>query len=359
MVIITHATSATKTSATGSKNPFRSIVFTVFAQDKGDPTPLNWEVLRKKLCYFAYGAEICPTTGRPHHQGFAYARTAMRFGAWVELLNHIEENSYIDFQEMKGSFASNQAYCSKEGKLIEFGERPKQGKRTDLIEVKRLLDEGKRPMEIADEYEEHFSTVMKFSKGMSEYSDYKRRKLLQNDRSQPEVYIRWGPPGTGKTRWVDDNYGTNWSRVPDNKGQWFDHCDSDVVLFDDVKINEVPPIGKILQLTDRYPIQVAKKGGFITWKPRVIVFTSNYPPEQWWNLSYNDKNYQAFMRRVTKIEEVVYKKPEDHGDQTKENLDQAQDLSREESEDDLQESDGSSQASGPASYCSYSGNEEL
>jgi hypothetical protein len=39
-------------------------------------------------------------------------------------------------------------------------------------------------------------------------------------------------------------------------------------LFDDVKINEILPIGKILQLTDWYPIQVPKKGGFITWKPK-------------------------------------------------------------------------------------------
>jgi hypothetical protein len=144
---------------------------------------------------------------------------------------------------------------------------------------------------------------------MNEYSDYKRRKLLQNDRNIPEVYIRWGPPGSGKTRWLDDHYGSDWSRAPDNSGHWFDNCDCDVVLFDDVKINEIPPIGKILQLTDRYPIQVAKKGGFITWKPRVIVFTSNHPPDQWWNLSANDKNYVAFLRRVTKIDEVVYKEP--------------------------------------------------
>jgi len=56
----------------------------------------------------------------------------MRFGGWKELFPtaHIEK--------MKGNFAQNEKYCSKEGKLIEFGERPKQGKRTDLIEVKKI-----------------------------------------------------------------------------------------------------------------------------------------------------------------------------------------------------------------------------
>ena len=74
---------------------------------------------------------------------------------------------------------------------------------------------------------------------------------------------------------MDDNYGTRgWYRAPDNTGKWFDHCDRDVILFDDVKANEVPPIAQVLGLTDRYLVQVPIKGGFITWKPRVIVFTS-------------------------------------------------------------------------------------
>lgn len=348
MASITHATSETRTSETGS-GTFRSACIT---EHQNEP---QWEDLSDQLRYLAYAEETCPTTQKKHFQAFAYAKAPMRFGGWKELFPtaHIEK--------MKGNFAQNEKYCSKEGKLIEFGERLTQGKRSDLIQVKKLIDEGKRPMEIADEYDEHIGTIFKHEKCWNKLFQYKRQKKIQNDRTKPEVYIRWGDPGTGKTRWLDDNFGFDgWRFAPDNKGDWFDFCDErDVICFDDVKINEIPPIGKILKLTHEYPIQVAIKGGFITWKPRVIVFTSNYPPEQWWNVRPDDKNYVAFMRRVTKCEQVVYKKPEDHGDQTKENLDQAQDLSWEEEEDDLQESDGSSQASGPASYCSYSGNEEL
>ena len=41
----------------------------------------------------------------------------MLFGGWKELFPtaHIEK--------MKGNFAQNEKYCSKEGKLIEFGDR--------------------------------------------------------------------------------------------------------------------------------------------------------------------------------------------------------------------------------------------
>ena len=40
----------------------------------------------------------------------------------------------------------SEKYCSKEGKLIEFGQRPRQGEKTDLQELKTQLDAGKRPL---------------------------------------------------------------------------------------------------------------------------------------------------------------------------------------------------------------------
>ena len=79
---------------------------------------------------------------------------------------------------------------------------------------------------------------------------------------------------------------------------------NDVILFDDVEIHVIPPTSLFKRLTDRYPIQVPIKGGFITWKPRVIVFTSNSHPKQWWtNLS--DFDLGSIERRITKLEVVV------------------------------------------------------
>jgi len=34
-----------------------------------------------------------------------------------------------------------------------------------------------------------------------------RFKNLRVNRDVPEVYIRVGPPGAGKTRWLDEKYG--------------------------------------------------------------------------------------------------------------------------------------------------------
>ena len=40
---------------------------------------------------------------------------------------------------------------------------------------------------------------------------------------------------------MDDTYGIgNWVTTPWNNGHWFDGCDHDVILFDDVEANAIP-----------------------------------------------------------------------------------------------------------------------
>jgi hypothetical protein len=125
--------------------------------------------------------------------------------------------------------------------LIEHGTLPKQGERSDLNELKVLLDAGRQPLEIADNVPGMFAVVARTERFAENYSQYKRQKLVEHERGLPEVYIRWGPPGSGKTRWMDDTYGIgNWVTAPCNNGYWFDGCDHDVVLFDDVEAGAIP-----------------------------------------------------------------------------------------------------------------------
>ena len=112
---------------------------------------------------------------------------------------------------MRSDFEHNEKYCSKEGQLIDHGVRPRQGERSDLNELKVQLDAGRKPMEITDEVEGMFGVVARTDRFSDNYFEYKRRKTLIHDRTVPEVYIRWGPPGSRKTRWMDDTYGAgNW-----------------------------------------------------------------------------------------------------------------------------------------------------
>jgi hypothetical protein len=183
-------------------------------------------------------------------------------------------------------------------------------------DVKRRLDEGEHHLDIAQD-PECFNTVRQSSRFFSEYSQHVRHKRLCLDRTPPKVYIRYGTTGTGKTCWLDEQFGlTGWVFAPSNTGQWFDGCDSDVVLFDDIEASSFLSVSQFLKLTDKYPQRVPIKGGFITWKPKVIVFTSNLPWESFF-IGVDPAHHAAVQRRVYQIArvyknrtEIEYQKPD-------------------------------------------------
>lgn len=271
---------------------FRNMTMTIWEPSTRTP---EWDVIKCKIRYFAYALEHSEE-GKEHHQAFAQAWKPMRLSQWRKFFPNIR------LDPMRGTFRESRAYCSKEGRLIEFGEKPNEnGVKSVLVNFKRKLDEGDSVLAVAEQ-EDYFPTYLQYRNGLHEYSRYIRQKKLQENRDVPDVYVRLGPPGTGKTRWLDDTFGLDgWRRAPDNKGQWFDGCDErDVILFDDVEAGQVPSLSLFKQLTDRYPFKVPIKGGFITWKPRVIVFTSNSPPSEWWpNMSTFDK--EAVERRIKEV----------------------------------------------------------
>ena len=136
----------------------------------------------------------------------------MRLTGWKKLFPtaHIEV--------MRGSFTDNEKYCSKEGVLVEYGEKPFQGCRRDLISMKRKLDEGICPMELAED-DEYFSVVAKHDRFAEKYYDYKRAKVYKTDRTLPNVIVLIGPTGCGKTSYLDEKFGAgNWTKLPAPNG---------------------------------------------------------------------------------------------------------------------------------------------
>lgn len=271
---------------------FRNAVLTIYTFLEFDST--DFEKIKDKIRYFAYGRETCPKTGRPHLQAFAQSWKPMRPSGWSNLFPRIH------IEPMRGRFRENDAYCSKESRLQEFGEKPNEnGVKTTLISYKRKIDQGEKTEEVA-ESEDYFPTYIQYRNGLRAYEHHMTGKRMKGNHDLPEVYIRYGAAGTGKSRHVYDSYPDVYT-MPDNTAKWFGSYNGQpTVLFDDVEINDIPTIGWFKRITDRYPIEVPIKGGFTWWKPKRIYFTSNSHWTVWWkNLSEQDQ--AAIKRRLTSI----------------------------------------------------------
>lgn len=272
-----------------------------------------------RVRFIAMGEEVCPETGTLHYQtyisGYQNKKPSLK-----QLIKWFGTGH--NFEVMRGTFQQNETYCSKQGTLHKFGDEPRQGERHDLIGFKRKLDSGLQPLEVAEE-EGHFGAYAKYHAGFDKYAHHVRGKKMKTDREVPKVYIRVGEAGTGKTRWLDEQFGLDgWARMPNPTGSWWITpavSAADTVLFDDVGPSKIPKVEEFLEWTDRYPVEFNSKGGFLWWKPKNIVFTSNVHPTQWWP-KISDAHKAAVERRIFQVV-YVYK---DQPDQVYNNGDQSQ-----------------------------------
>lgn len=292
-----------------------------------DFTAVRSAVLNGHCRYVVFCHENHQREGHTYHlQLFASAFKKLSLAAWHKVLGTrfstgprpSPDNIPAAIQYCKGFQDGERKEGS--GEVEEFGSY-EGGKRNDLLAVKRLLDEGHNAMDIAED-PEHFTTVSRCHRFFKEYSNHiKRRKVVQS-RTMPKVYIRYGAPGTGKSKWVDDEFGVgNWYGMRAGaSGQYKylgDHHDERVLVYNDVKNGKIPSLGDFLELTDRYPIEYEYKGGFKWFKPEAIVLTSNDPWDCWWD-GVSSTDLAAIKRRIFRIERVYtdrtvveYQRPED------------------------------------------------
>lgn len=224
--------------------------------------------------------------------------STLHFQGYLETQNKTSLSSMKTFlrrahwEKAGGSPQEAADYCKKDGDFQEKGTLSKgRGFRSDLAEVKNMIDQGCSIEQVADQ---HFGLFVQYRKGFQAYAALK---------SEPRtwktiVIVLWGDTGTGKTRFCHSQVGdrTLWTN---GDFKWFDgYIGQDIVLLDDYRGEY--PIQMFLKLTDRYPMRVPVKGGFTNWAPKKIYITSNCAPETWYK-DIGSRTRDAFMRRLTKV----------------------------------------------------------
>lgn len=297
---------ATRQACDKENATFRLIWFTNFWMDR--------DMSEIKVTYLAYGNETCPTTGKPHMQGFAYNATAQRASWWNKKMNPKEwkddESKYVKWGRCNGNLLQNETYCSKQGSLIEFGQKPMgNGQKRSLAELCDVVAdaaENSIPLcEIVTQPEAR-ATYVQYHNGIDKiYRHTVNAKLRKIDRTfAPEVIYVFGPTGTGKSRYVHEKELELYKIPVSDKYKWKDgYYGQEAVLYDNVTPDNINPTDLLIEI-DRYGgVQVPVKGGFSLWRPKRIYFTSVYSIEHFANAAKFSIPGE-FIRRVTQVVDI-------------------------------------------------------
>jgi len=261
--------------------------------------------------YLVYAPEICPSSGKKHYQCYVYYKSPRYLDAmWKKFpmayckpaAGSAEENkSYI-----KGP------YTNKEGKskpfnpdAVEMGTIPNQGKRNDLEAFAEAITEGKRGRELTHEHLAIRAKYPRLEQILVQEDD--EEKCIEQFKAgmRPEVHVRWGKAGTGKSRYIYDNYDAMdvyALNIGDGsaKSVWWDgYRGQKVILIEDFAGGEMP-WKYLLRLLDRYPFRMQVKGSYCYRRCEKIYITANDKPEHW----YPHEAFEPLQRRIDSVTHV-------------------------------------------------------
>jgi len=237
------------------------------------PPDAKEQLVSLNASYVCYSHEEAPTTGTLHLQGYICFPNARYLSAVKKL---VKPNWWIDVS--KGDLNQNQDYVSKVAEMIVIGKPPKSKAQVGADEAKRwkLVKEaavaGRLDDIPEDIYVRYYSTL----------------KKIAADHTPPPATLDtlenkwlWGPSGCGKSKLAREMYPDAY--IKDPKEKWWDgYVDQEAVIIDDFDKFDVAQSGNMKRWVDHYPFPAQFKGSTKLIRPKFVIVTSNYAPEEIW-----------------------------------------------------------------------------
>lgn len=242
--------------------------------------------------------------GTKHYQGYAEFAKVQRPSSLAKITAPHKPH----WEKRQGTRDQAREYARKEDTRVaiegrdsgpwEGGEKPwskkvgNQGERKDLNKIALMVKEGATDQQV---FEEHPGLTMKY------LNHIQKVRFIFKPRRQEElqVVLLYGTPGTGKTHAFWNKFPNGWG-VPVGKDLWFTgYAGEPEVLIDDFAGN----IGltQLLQILDKYPVQLSTKGYHCWWCPNVVCITTNCHPCNWYNYKERQDSYAALERRISQV----------------------------------------------------------
>lgn len=237
-----------------------------------------------------------------HIQIFIRTKTKFRYQGLNRLLGIGKGNNW----EIAKSPADAWNYCGEEKPdpssrhgcaSHSFGQRPRETARRggavrpsggrprlDLSPIITGLRSGRQLSSLARD-DECLGLIIRHPAGIKF-----AQQLLTAPANTPEewshrnVYVYWGNAGAGKSRAVRQHCAeagySLWVAPIGSAGVWYDGYDNhDAALFDDFACDM--SFRDLLNLLEGNNVLVPVKGAFVCWRPRVVFFTCDRPPNEW------------------------------------------------------------------------------
>lgn len=233
--------------------------------------------------YIVIGSE---NEGTPHLQGYIYYENPVSVKAHR---NKIKKwHSEPRLRQSTPKQASD--YCKKDGNFVERGEIPKQGKRTDIDQIRDIIAEGG---DVHDLYANARSyQAFRFGQvGLSLYS--KRRNT--------KTHIKWyyGATGTGKSLKAFEEMPEAWASGEVRNGFFFDgYAGEKECIFDDFRPQDMT-FAMLLKIFDRYPMRVRILGGSVQFVAEKIIVTTTRHPREFYA---EREDVNQLLRRIEIVE---------------------------------------------------------
>jgi len=226
--------------------------------------------------YCVMGEEIAPSTSTRHLQGYMAFKSTRTFTQVVKIFKKLGYAPHIEIA--RGDSESNLAYCSKDGKFVEFGVRPVTALGKGVMERKRW--ESARVAAQKGEFEKIDARIY--------VNNYRNLKAIHHDAlaamkaphlDSLENEWHWGGTGLGKSYTVRNKWPDAYIKA---LNKWWDNYEGeDTVIIEEFEPSHAAKFGSMLKVwSDHYPFRAEVKGSNLLIRPRRIIITSNYSLKQ-------------------------------------------------------------------------------
>lgn len=250
--------------------------------------------LKEDMTYLAYGTETCPTTKRPHHQGYVCFKVQRSCGprALSKICNLVGGKGHVE--PMGGSLDQNDAYCSKESALTTLGKKPKQGQRVDLEAAAEAVKNGRSVVELAVE---NPAMYHQYGRTLNFLEDVALRRRFRTEMTEGRWI--WGSTGTGKSHECFEGFDPDTHFVKNLEDQWWDgYTGQETVIFNDFR-GQVT-YSELLTLVDKWPHTVKRRNREpAPFLAKLLIVTSSKAPEDVYHNVVRTDSLDQLRRRFT------------------------------------------------------------